>query len=106
MRSLFLILFSFAFLSSIAQDWNIPKASNNSWEIEQTYTLNKKKRNILLISEATAYTVALVGLNQLWYADYPKSDFHFINDNEEWLQMDKLGGIHACIMKSVNQKNS
>jgi hypothetical protein len=29
---------------------------------------------------------ALVGLNQLWYADYPRSDFHFINDNAEWLQ--------------------
>ena len=48
-------------------------------------TLNKKRRNILLISEASAYTVALVALNQLWYADYPKSSFHFINDNEEWI---------------------
>ena len=22
---------------------------------------------------------------------YPKSKFHFINDNREWLQMDKFG---------------
>jgi hypothetical protein len=36
-----------------------------------------------------AVTGALVGLNQLWYADYARSDFHFINDNAEWLQMDK-----------------
>jgi len=58
-------------------------------------SVDKKKRNILLLSEATIYTVALVGLNQLWYADYPKSSFHFINDNGEWLQMDKLGHMTA-----------
>jgi hypothetical protein len=45
--------------------------------------------------EAIAVTGALVGLNQLWYADYPKSDFHFINDNAEWLQMDKAGHIYS-----------
>jgi hypothetical protein len=44
--------------------------------------------------EAIVYG-ALVGLNQLWYADYPKSDFHFINDNAEWLQMDKAGHIYS-----------
>jgi hypothetical protein len=38
---------------------------------------------------------ALVGLNQLWYADYARSDFHFINDNAEWLQMDKAGHIYS-----------
>ena len=83
MKRLFLILFTFILLASNAQDLNIPKVSDDGWEIEETYTLNKKRRDILLISEATAYTVALVGLNQLWYADYPKSDFHFINDNGE-----------------------
>jgi Predicted periplasmic lipoprotein (DUF2279) len=35
-------------------------------------------------------------LNQLWYADYPKSDFHFINDNNEWLQIDKLGHLFSA----------
>jgi hypothetical protein len=34
-------------------------------------------------------------LNQLWYADYPKSDFHFINDNGEWMQMDKIGHLYS-----------
>jgi len=100
-KRLLLILFTFILLTSNAQDWNIPKVSDNSWEIEETYTLNKKKRNILLISEATAYTVALVGLNQLWYADYPKSDFHFINDNGEWLQMDKMGHISSSYYTGV-----
>jgi hypothetical protein len=30
-------------------------------------------------------------LNELWYKDYPRSGFHFFNDNNEWLQMDKCG---------------
>ena len=79
--------------------------------------IDKKKRNILLISEAAVYTVSLVGLNQLWYADYPRSSFHFINDNGEWLQMDKLGhmttsyycgvaGIKAYEWTGMKRKNA
>ena len=101
MKKLFLILFTFIFLISNAQDLNITKASDDGWEIEETYTLNKKRRDILLILEATAYTVTLFGLNQLWYADYPKSDFHFINDNGEWLQMDKMGHISSSYYTGV-----
>jgi hypothetical protein len=44
---------------------------------------------------------ALVGLNQLWYADYPRSDFHFINDNAEWLQMDKAGHIFLLSFRAI-----
>ena len=101
MKQLFLILFSCILLTVNAQDWNIPKVGDGGWEVEQEFTLNKKRRNILLISEASAYTVALVGLNQLWYADYPKSNFHFINDNEEWLQMDKMGHMSASYYTGV-----
>jgi hypothetical protein len=54
-------------------------------------SLNTKRQQAVLFSEAALASGILVGLNQLWYADYPKSDFHFINDNSEWLQMDKLG---------------
>ena len=101
MKQLFLIFFSCILLTVNAQDWNIPKVGDGGWEVEQEFTLNKKRRNILLISEASAYTVALVGLNQLWYADYPKSSFHFINDNEEWLQMDKMGHMSASYYTGV-----
>jgi hypothetical protein len=37
-------------------------------------------------------TITLVGLNQLWYADYPRSNFHLLM-TIEWLQMDKVGHI-------------
>lgn len=58
-------------------------------------SLNRKRQNSVVISEAVLATGTLAGLNQLWYADYPKSDFHFINDNSDWLQMDKAGHVFS-----------
>lgn len=54
-------------------------------------TLNVKRRNAVIIAESTLGGITLLGLNQLWYADYERSKFHTINDNSEWYQMDKLG---------------
>lgn len=54
-------------------------------------TLNKPRRNAVVITEATLGVTTLVGLNQLWYRDYDQSKFHAINDNGEWMQMDKFG---------------
>ncbi len=58
-------------------------------------SLNKKRQNYVFLSEAVLGSGGLIGLNQLWYADYPKSDFHFINDNAEWMQMDKVGHLYS-----------
>ncbi|MEJ2113650.1 MAG: DUF2279 domain-containing protein, partial [Flavobacteriaceae bacterium] len=56
-------------------------------------TLNTSRRNAVIITEASLATISLIGLNELWYSDYERSKFHVINDNEEWLQMDKLGHV-------------
>jgi hypothetical protein len=58
-------------------------------------TLNTSRRNKVIFTEAIVASGALIGLNQLWYADYPRSNFHFINDNGEWLQMDKVGHMYS-----------
>lgn len=50
----------------------------------------------MIISETVLASGTLVGLNQFWYADYPRSNFHFINDNSEWLQMDKAGHLFSA----------
>jgi hypothetical protein len=52
---------------------------------------NKKRFNAVVITEAVAASASLIALNQLWYKDYPHSSFHFFDDNDEWLQMDKIG---------------
>lgn len=69
-------------------------AQHNSF-FKPSDTLNSKRRNAVVISEATIGSLTLLGLNQLWYADYERSKFHTINDNSEWLQMDKLGHVFS-----------
>ena len=51
----------------------------------------KKNLAIALSCEAGLYAAAMTGLYFTWYSNYPSSTFHFINDNTEWLQMDKAG---------------
>lgn len=59
-------------------------------------TLNVSRRNGVVITEASLGTLTLLGLNQLWYADYERSKFHTINDADEWLQMDKFGHVFSA----------
>jgi len=54
-------------------------------------TLNKTRRSAVIIAESSIAGITLIGLNQLWYADYERSKFHTLDDNNEWLQMDKMG---------------
>jgi len=56
---------------------------------------HNKKLYTVLGSEAAIYAVGYTGLNYLWYADYPRSSFHFFNDGNEWLQMDKCGHSYS-----------
>lgn len=91
MRSSVFIVFIIFLLfsnSSIAQ-------SRFTTFLEPSDTLNTKRRNLVITSEAVLTSAALIGLHQLWYADYEKSSFHFKNDNSDWLQMDKAGHIYS-----------
>lgn len=58
-------------------------------------TLNSKRKTTVFTSEAVILGSALIGLNQIWYKDYPQSKFHFINDNKQWMQMDKIGHFYS-----------
>ncbi len=58
-------------------------------------SLDTARRNGVVIAQGILAAGAFTSLNELWYADYPKSDFHFINDNAELLQMDKAGHVFA-----------
>jgi hypothetical protein len=59
-------------------------------------TLHKPRRNFVAITEASLATATLIGLDRIWYADFPRSSFKFINDNNEWLQMDKAGHVFTA----------
>ncbi|HLO73635.1 MAG TPA: DUF2279 domain-containing protein [Flavobacterium sp.] len=58
-------------------------------------SLNIARQAGVYISESVALGTTLVGLNQIWYKDYPQTNFHFINDNEQWLQLDKVGHVYS-----------
>ena len=68
-------------------------AQNGKSFWQKSDTLNVKRRNAVYITEAAAATATLIGMNQLWYANYERSGFHTVNDNGEWLQMDKVGHV-------------
>ena len=91
MRNLFFIVSLFLLLfidSAFAQS-----GLNNF--LKPTDTLDSQRRNLVITSEAVLTSAALIGLNQLWYADYEKSSFQFKNDNSDWLQMDKAGHVYS-----------
>jgi uncharacterized protein YfiM (DUF2279 family) len=52
---------------------------------------NKQKQNIAYAAGIGGTAFVHAGLYKLWYSGYPQSKFHFFNDNQEWLQMDKFG---------------
>ena len=64
-------------------------------------SLDKKRVWLVGGSWAVIYTGTMISLSQVWYADYPKSSFHFFNDGGEWLQMDKVGHAYTAYFESV-----
>lgn len=85
-----IILYSFLFATSFL----FAQSPFDSY-FKPSDSLNKGRLKTVVISESVIGAAALIGLNQVWYADYPKSNFHFINDNAEWLQMDKIGHVYS-----------
>lgn len=51
---------------------------------------NKKIRWVIT-GNVVVYGGTMVALYETWYKNYPQSNFHFFNDNKEWLQVDKAG---------------
>lgn len=56
-------------------------------------SLHTKRRNGVIITKAALSVGTLVALDRLWYADHPRSSFHFTNDNNQWKQLDKMGHV-------------
>lgn len=54
---------------------------------------NQKNKRVkwVLAGNIIAYGGTMIALYDTWYKNYPQSNFHFFNDNKEWLQVDKVG---------------
>ncbi len=55
-----------------------------------TARIHKGRLIGVLSAQGLIYVASLGGLYYAWYRDYPQSSFHFFDDNNEWMQMDKL----------------
>jgi hypothetical protein len=55
--------------------------------------VNTKRLWLVAGAHAGLWTISYVALDKTWYANYPRSSFHFFNDNSEWGQMDKVGHV-------------
>lgn len=83
---------TYIFLILISFSW-----AQNSNDTSIIYT---RKKIIVNSSIASAYAGSLIYLNQIWYAPYHTSRFHFFNDNNEWALMDKCGHFFTSFYAS------
>ncbi|MEO7835971.1 MAG: DUF2279 domain-containing protein [Ginsengibacter sp.] len=112
--TVFLFLLFFNFIKSqsafsqdtFSQDISFSKtefySSGNSQIIDsfKIYPYNKKRIKFVTVANIIGYGGTLIGLNAIWYAKYPRSGFHFFNDDAEWQQMDKVGHIYSAYTES------
>src|SRR5579875_274687 len=77
------------FCTSFAQQFAFPPSD--------VYRPDRMKK--VAIAEASLGVAVSVGLYYLWYRKFPRSRFHFFNDNREWLQIDKVG--HATTAYNI-----
>ncbi len=106
----FLFLILFWFLSPIflySQGTFKPNISTNKLEnykeADSSFTIypyNKKRVRLITAANIVGYGGTLIGLNAIWYAKYPRSGFHFFNDDAEWQQMDKVGHVYSAYLES------
>ncbi|MBL4587666.1 MAG: DUF2279 domain-containing protein [Flavobacteriales bacterium] len=54
-------------------------------------TIFKTRAWILGGATTVLWAGSVAGLNQLWYANEPRSKFHFFDDSKDWMQLDKAG---------------
>lgn len=66
---------------------------------------HKGRTRLISASSVGIYTLSMIGLNSLWYSEYERSSFQFFNDNNEWLQMDKMGHALTNYHQFLSLKN-
>ncbi|MBS7787497.1 DUF2279 domain-containing protein [Flavobacterium sp. CYK-55] len=98
-RALLIVLF----LLSVQNHWAQSRLDSF---LKPADSLQKSRRNAVVVSQAALSAGILIALNQTWYADYPRTHFHTINDNAEWLQMDKAGHVFSAYHLGSFGKNA
>lgn len=61
----------------------------------------QKRKTVVLAANIGLPITAHAVLYQAWYKNYEQSKFHWINDNKEWLQMDKVGHVFSGYILTI-----
>lgn len=67
-----------------------------------TDSFNAPRFNSFVIGASVGGAGTLTALYQLWYADYPHGTFRFVNDNRDWMGMDKFGHVFSAYYSAVS----
>ena len=116
---LFILLAVFTFISASSFNYNSANShSNFDFEIDPFFNLDQQNTSdlsngleysaqnaktglnrsaaIVVGTEAVIITGIMSSLYVSWYSGSETGNFHFYNDNGEWLQMDKFGHANSC----------
>ena len=63
--------------------------------------LNKRRLRKVIITESALYATQLIFLQFIWYKDHETTPFHFYNDNDGWLQLDKAGHSYGAYQETA-----
>lgn len=58
--------------------------------------LHKNRVFLVTAGSVAAYTGSIAALSSTWYKNYAQTNFHFFNDNGDWLQVDKAGHFFSA----------
>jgi uncharacterized protein YfiM (DUF2279 family) len=101
MRIILILFISIiTFQLSFSQEDNFKAPNKFQKLLMKPDSLNKARFWTLNGTLATGYTGIVIALDQVWYAEFPRSRFHSFNDMGEWNDMDKAGHLFTAYMES------
>lgn len=89
-----LLIGSIFFCQSLLCQDTTGKYAAITWKADSPQT--KTRIYLSALGSAVGYGGSLVALSNAWYNQYPQSSFHFFNDTNDWLQMDKAGHMFSA----------
>lgn len=95
-----LLLLLLTFPSSAQTDSLSLLASPKLTFFDTAPSFNKARFWTITSIGVAGYSAVTIGLNQAWYANYPRSKFHSFDDWNGWRQMDKFGHAMTSYFES------
>jgi Predicted periplasmic lipoprotein (DUF2279) len=75
--------------------------SNSSWgQVDSLKKERKARTGFILAATGGVWLGTMAVLSSYWYSNDAKTEFHFFNDNSQWLQVDKMGHFYSAFQIS------